>query len=83
MKRKLYVIYDRVAMESGPIFEAKNDGIARRQFENAMENQRYAHEQALLRVGEINHETNLVVGEIPAVEVAFDAEGEDEEVMNE
>ena len=26
----MYVVYDRVAEESGPIFEAKNDGTAAR-----------------------------------------------------
>ena len=32
----LYVIYDRVAQESGPVFEAKNDGIAVRQMRNLL-----------------------------------------------
>lgn len=30
----LYTIYDRIAQDSGPIFQAKNHGIALRQFEN-------------------------------------------------
>lgn len=29
---KLYVIYDKVAEESGPLFQAKNDETAKRQF---------------------------------------------------
>lgn len=28
---RLYVIFDRVAEEAGPIFEAKNDAVAQRQ----------------------------------------------------
>ena len=30
---RLYTIYDQVAEEAGPIFEAKHDAIARRQFD--------------------------------------------------
>lgn len=37
MKGGLYVIYDRVAEESGPCFDAVNRGIALRNFRNLME----------------------------------------------
>lgn len=33
----LYVIFDRVAEESGPVFEAVNKGIAIRNFRNLLE----------------------------------------------
>ena len=32
MKVNIYTIYDKVACESGPIFQAKNDGVALRCF---------------------------------------------------
>jgi hypothetical protein len=32
----LYVIYDVLAEECGPIFEAKNDAVAARQYRNVM-----------------------------------------------
>lgn len=66
----LYVIFDRVAQESGPVFEAKNDGVARRQYEQASANQPYAHEMMLLRIGEVDHELNKVTPVFPAVEVS-------------
>ena len=39
----LYTVYDVVAEECGPIFEAKNDAIARRQFDNMLQSQRVAY----------------------------------------
>lgn len=36
MKHGVYVIYDKVAEESGPMFEAVNDGIALRQACNVL-----------------------------------------------
>ena len=32
MKVNIYTIYDKVACESGPVFQAKNDGVALRCF---------------------------------------------------
>ena len=36
MKVNIYTIYDKVACESGPIFQAKNDGVALRCFMSLM-----------------------------------------------
>lgn len=36
MRDRLYTVYDSVAAESGPLFHAKNDGIAFRQFRALM-----------------------------------------------
>lgn len=59
---KLYVIQDQVAEESGPIFEAKNDGIAQRNFSLMMVEHKNLDlsEYHLYCVGEIDHETNLI-----------------------
>lgn len=40
MLKNLYCIYDKVAQESGPIFEAKNDGVAERMYFDLVQNQR-------------------------------------------
>lgn len=38
MIKQLYTIYDKVAEDSAPIFEAKNDGIALRQIKQLLTN---------------------------------------------
>lgn len=37
MQTNLYVIYDKVAEESGPVYQAVNDGVAVRQFKSTIE----------------------------------------------
>lgn len=70
-KVNLYVIVDRVAGLSGPIFEAVNDGVARRNYVAAMEKNNYRADYELLRIGEFDHETNRIFPEDP-VPVIFD-----------
>ena len=54
---KLYTIYDLTAEQSGPIFEAKNDKIALRQFNNLFaESQINKEEFTLNYLGEYNHD---------------------------
>lgn len=62
MKAQIYVIYDRVAMESGPIFEARNDGVAFRQYSAVVQRAKGANaeEYQLLKLGEIDHDTNVI-----------------------
>lgn len=33
MLDRLYVVYDTIALEAAPVFHAKNDGVAKRQFD--------------------------------------------------
>lgn len=62
MIRQLYVIYDRVAEESGPIFEAKNDGIANRRYKALIAEQTHQwfeeSDYILLHIGSIDKSTN-------------------------
>lgn len=51
----LYVVYDKLAEESGPIFEAKNHQVARRKHEQLMERTGRPDEYQLLYLGCINH----------------------------
>lgn len=69
MINQLYVIYDRVAMESGPVFEAKNDGVALRNFQKFMEGKPYPDDFVLMHTGEIDHETNVISGDLMGREV--------------
>ena len=72
----LYVIYDRVAQESGPVFEAKNDGIAVRQMRNVLSENPASKplEYQLLKVGTINHETNVITPLGVPLDVSFSLE---------
>jgi len=36
MKKNLYTIWDKVAKQCGPVFEAKNDAVAQRNFKNML-----------------------------------------------
>jgi hypothetical protein len=64
MKRNLYVIYDRVAEESGPVYEAQNDGIANRRYKALMSEQTHdwfdETDFTLFHVGEIDKTTNII-----------------------
>lgn len=64
--RKLYVIYDVVAQESGPINEFKNDGVAWRWFEEMLAKEKVdVKDFILMHVGTCDHELNSVTGESP------------------
>lgn len=69
MRNKLYVIYDGVAEESGPVFEAKNDGIALRNFERTVADSPYREDYSLVCVGSIEHNTSIIEAYIVPVEV--------------
>lgn len=64
MKNGLYVVYDKVACESGPVFEAKNDAVAIRHFGLCMAKCSDTTEFKLLKVAEIDHDTNVIVGSL-------------------
>lgn len=57
MKQKLYVIFDKVAQEAGPIQCAKNDGIARRMFRSAIKDAPFPMDFKIMCVGEYDSET--------------------------
>lgn len=69
MKNNCYVIYDRTAEESGPVFEAKNDGIALRNFQLMLEDKPFAEDYVLLCVGSIDHDTSVITGTLDPREV--------------
>jgi len=58
---RMYVIRDLVAEESGPIFESKNDQVARRSFRQALEHSKGGiNEYRLMCIGEYDHDNELI-----------------------
>lgn len=61
MKRYLYVVMDNVMNESGMIFEAKNDEVAKRQYSIIVQGPHMnQNDFELLRLGRIDHDTNTI-----------------------
>lgn len=54
MKGKIYVIYDKMADDNGPVFQAVNDAVAIREFSQLLENTKYPEDFELLCVAEID-----------------------------
>lgn len=69
---RLYAIYDKVAMEAGPVFSAKNDGVAMRQFLNTMPANVSRQEFQLLAVAEYSVDPVSVEGINPPLEVVVE-----------
>ena len=69
MQYGLYTIYDKVAQETGPIFEAKNDAVASRSARNLLSKSLSADDYKLLRVGFTDKSTGVITIEIPPVEI--------------
>lgn len=67
MKTNIYVIRDKVAEESGPIFEAKNDSVAYRQYVSLIEKSDHQGDFDLLCVGDYDHEEDVLQHFIPYV----------------
>ena len=56
----LYTIRDKVAEESGPIFEAKNRRVAKRSFQELIAKTLEPSDYELLELGSFDHENNLL-----------------------
>ena len=58
----IYVVYDRVAEQSMPIFESKTDGTALRAYQKGIidADDVPEEEMMLLKLGNINHDTNMI-----------------------
>ena len=69
MTVNLYSIYDNVAEESGPIFQAKNDKVAYRQFCNLVTDPDKRSEYRLYALGQFFTESVEVKPHPEAVEI--------------
>lgn len=54
MKVRLYSVFDRVAMEYSPAFEAINDGVALRMFADHVKDNPHAEDYKVLCIGEFD-----------------------------
>lgn len=60
MKVGLYSIYDRVAKESGPVFQAKNDDVAVRATCSLLSSVDLCEDYILYRVGTFDAENHII-----------------------
>lgn len=62
MKKGIYVIYDKLAKRPGPVFEAVNVDVAKRLYNNTMENvsESCRKDYELLHLGYIKYEDDNV-----------------------
>lgn len=72
---RVYMIFDRLAEEAGPVFEQKNDAVALRAYRKMLKSQGESpDEYQLLWIGTIDHRTvKCVINDSP-VEVVSGAE---------
>lgn len=79
MKTGVYVIFDKVAEECGPIFEAKNDAVAYRSFAKLRDSADSPGDFKLLKLGLFNHETCKALFSDEPIDVVEDVIIEEEE----
>lgn len=81
MKSVIYTVFDKVAEEYGPLFEAKNNGVALRQFKRlistvVVENR---DDYVLYSCGTFDHDTGtLVKADLDAVAYAGDLDDKEQ-----
>lgn len=67
----LYAIYDRVAEECGPVFSAKNDGVAMRGFRDLLQQVSDKSEYQLVRLGKVDMHSLKLSVEVTPVEITL------------
>lgn len=76
---RLYVIRDIIAEESGPVFEAKNDAVARRNYGNFLQKVKAGGtEFKLMAIGEYDHDKDLLQA-FPFPQEVYANQGENDE----
>lgn len=71
MRTSLYIIFDRVAEESGPVFNAVNDGVAMRSYRHLVKDMDPTGqlEYRLYRIGHFDTQTLELTVEVSPVEI--------------
>ena len=64
MQYGLYTIYDKVAQETGPLFEAKSDAVASRSARTLLAEVQAVDDFKLLRVGYSDKTTGKITTEV-------------------
>lgn len=67
----LYAIYDRVAEECGPVFSAKNDGVAMRGFRDLLQQVSDKSDYRLVRLARVDLHSLKIEVEMDPVEVVM------------
>lgn len=75
MIQKMYTIYDKIAQEAGPIYTAKNHGIAFRQKRQAIAQAEIKEDFDLLYLGDFETETMLITPNKTPIHIDFDEFG--------
>lgn len=57
MRTEMYVVYDKIAQESGQLFHAKNDAVAARSYAKQLRQQERPEDFQLLKIGSFDHDT--------------------------
>ena len=66
MYKNLYTLKDMVAEEVAPIFEANNDGVALRMFQESIQKQQIPYDDfRLIRIGRLDKTTGEIIPEEP------------------
>lgn len=74
----IYAVYDRVAEECGPVFSARNDGVAMRAYRQMMhDNRATVGEYKLVRLASYDTISMLVSPEVVPVEVTLPPSADD------
>jgi hypothetical protein len=63
------MIFAQKAENGGPLFEAENDDVAKRNFMDLIKETQYSEEFALYRVGEVNYESMVITPSAPRLVV--------------
>ena len=70
MITNIYTIRDKVAEEVGPLFQAKNDAVAIRQFKQLIKDSENPEEYELLCLGDFNDQTiELETGKVKVINI--------------
>ena len=70
MITNIYTIRDKVAEEVGPLFQAKNDAVAIRQFKQLIKDFENPEEYELLCLGDFNDQTiELETGKVKVINI--------------
>lgn len=77
MVTRMYTVFDKVAQEAGPIFNAKNDGVAMRSYLALLKETKDQGEYKLMCLGSFENESMSIVLLPDPIEVMEMTEVED------
>ncbi len=75
----LYTVYDKLAVEAGPIYEAKNDAVAVRAYKNLLGQNKVTNpdEYQLVKVGVMNKTDLTLIPETTIINIEYGVKQEE------